>query len=1242
MSTFRRTAPGLITLFVLSLPIALHAQADRGSVKGQVHDEQNAIIPNAALTLANEATGVSFRSTSSQSGDFLFSNLNPGLYTLTSAAPPAFGKLIQQHLLVAVGTITPVDLTLRSAAVEQTVTVTSSGATVDTQTSEIGTVVTPREIADLPVPISNDSRNPLSFVTLTPGVAGSTPGASPDYRLHISGSPSDSNEVYIDGVPIISTNLQGDVSLDHPPIDAIGEFKVVNNNQSAQYGLASSAVSFTFKSGANAFHGSLFEYLQNDKLDANDTISNALGQPRAPLKQNEYGGTFSGPVRIPKLYNGHDRTFYFFEYTQFAWRPSSNNASLTTLPNAYRQGNFQQALGTQLTDPASGGAIYDLLGRPVYSGEIYNPTQTTPVVSGGVTYQVRNPFPDNTIPSASFDPIATNLIPYFPTATNNGINNNFFRQQATKNDEHRLVIKLDHTLNEKNNISGSFFQGTYNNGNNGTLSPLDGNVLTNPTYQVRFTYNFTPSPRISNNFNLGFLRDLTTSGPPQLGPGLSALGINGLPTAPGAAPFPTVNLQGSLSTSIGSDGSSTAAANRYFASDNLSIVRGSHSFTLGGELRRLQRNEIGVGTPAFNFTQTETGLNGIGHSGSPSGPIVSIPTGTGNSGASFLVGAVDFSNASFPISQGYRWWQTGMYLQDDWKARKDLVLNLGVRYDILVPRTEVNGYASTVDVNLPNAAAGNLPGAYTFYGTGTGRNGQSRIGNIDYKAVQPRIGFAYSPFNDQKTSFRGGYGITRPAGNDNLENGIGSSEYSIGFSGAAIASKPGDTVGSPAFYLNQGFPASGVTPAVLSPGILVGLTNPAIIYPSAGSPPLQMNWAFQVQQELPGKMIASIGYVGSHSYHIGVWSKPNQINPAKAAQYAGAAAQAGLPLNQFLQQPITSTAAQGAGITAPFTNFVSAIGAQGATIGQALRPFPQYGSVDNPINPIGSVSYNGLQTSLQRRYANGLTFLAAYTWSKTLGNVDSNNGASSGAENAQYSASFYQDYYNPRGERSVTSSDIPQVLALSYTYELPIGKGKAFLNKGGVVNQVVGGWEVSGIQQYQSGRPVHIEYDAFGADNPTYATDGFSYRPNLVPGQPLRNPAYSKGCSGPAPSVPGLASCSVYINPSAFVAPPAGQFGNAPHFLSNLRLPSFQNESLSASKRFQLYERANLQFQANFFNAFNRVVYSNGGNANTFIINNAPANLSPASLANSSSVFGLLTAQQNGPRMIQFALKLEF
>ena len=296
------------------------------------------------------------------------------------------------------------------------------------------------------------------------------------------------------------------------------------------------------------------------------------------------------------------------------------------------------------------------------------------------------------------------------------------------------------------------------------------------------------------------------------------------------------------------------------------------------------------------------------------------------------------------------------------------------------------------------------------------------------------------------------------------------------------------------------------------------------------------------------------------------------------------------------------------------------------------------------MNPIGSVSYNGLQTSLQKRISSGLTFLLSYTFSKTIGDVDSNDGPSSGAENAQYSGSYFQDYYNPRSERAVTSSDVPHVVSLSYTYELPVGPGKPFLHKGGVVGEATGGWSVSAIHQYQSGRPIHIEYDAVGAANPLFAAgDGYSFRPNIVPGQPLKNPAYNRSCSGPIqPTAVGRTPCQFYINPAAFSAPAVGTFGDAPNLLSGLRLPAYLDEDISVSKRTKIFERADLQFQANFFNALNRTIFSNGGNAQTFIQNSAPPDLSPASLATTSTVFGIMTAQQNAPRIIQFGFRLEF
>lgn len=410
---------GLFAVVTIAMlpPTYLGAQADRGAIKGIAQDPSSASVPGAKITLKNEATGVSATAQSGPSGQFSFLNLAPGAYSLTAEAS-GFSTAVQQHVQVGVGSTVALNVTLQPGQVQQTVTVSAASASIETQTSDIGTTITPQEIKDLPVSLSGDMRNPLNFVLFTPGVSASTPGpgtnspATEDYRLHVSGSVSYANEVYIDGIPIVNTNLSGDISNNHPPIDAIGQFKLINNNQSAQYGLSSGVVSFAFNSGTNAFHGSLFDYLQNDALNAAGyTLGVIRSRPpcttdptnstckKAPLKQNEFGGTFGGPVWIPKLYNGRDKTFFFVDYTGFKYRPSANNATLTTIPNAYRAGNFVQALGPQLTD-ASGTPIVDPAGRPVYTGEVYNPYSVHTVVGpDGKSYQVRDPFPGNIIPS---------------------------------------------------------------------------------------------------------------------------------------------------------------------------------------------------------------------------------------------------------------------------------------------------------------------------------------------------------------------------------------------------------------------------------------------------------------------------------------------------------------------------------------------------------------------------------------------------------------------------------------------------------------------------------------------------------------------------------------------------------------------------------------------------------------------------------------------------------------------------
>lgn len=1217
------------------------SQVNLGSIRGEVQDTQHAAIPGATLTLKNESTGVTQSSTSGATGQYGFLDLSAGVYTLTTVAQ-GFSTNVQQHIVLGTGSTVAVSVELRPGQVQQTVTVSANAAQIETQTSDIGTVISPEEMKDLPVSLSGDMRNPLNFVVLTPGVAGSEPGATPDYRLHFSGSVSYANEIYIDGIPLMNTNLMGDVGGDHPPIDAISQFKVITSNQTAKYGLSSGIVSFAFKSGTNQFHGSLFDFLQNDALNAAGFVTNALGLKKAPLKQNEFGGTFGGPVWIPKVYNGRNKTFFFVNWTGFAYRPSANNATLTTIPNEFRQGNFSQLLGPQLTN-SNGAPIFDAAGRPIFTGEIYNPDSEHAVTGpNGQTYNVLDPFGDpsngtlNIVPSGSpvLSAVSQTVLTSFPTATNNSLQNNFVRLQSSKIDEHRLVVKIDHHLSEKQSISGSFFSGDYTSSNNGGLNLLDATLVAQPTLQVRFSHNYTHSATLINNLNLGYIRDTGLNGALEDGPDFSGLGITGaLPPLGPKAGYPGIGIP--QQNGIGGVAASFDQENRFIINDNLTMIRGNHALSFGGEARDLQRNEGGEGSGAFNFAFSESAMGGTGfvNGNQP----VTIPGNTGSAAASFLFGNVDFVNFGFPIEQAYRWKQFGLYAQDDWRVTPKLTLNLGIRYDLQIPRSDAKGQVSTMNPTLPNPSAGGIPGAYEFFGKGTGRNGRFRLGNIDYLGFQPRFGFAYSPFADGRTAIRGGFAVVRPIGNDNIESAISGGQYSAGFSGLAQYSRGGDGVLTSGYQWDTDYPSSNVAFNTISPGLLVGNDNPAMIHPSSGEPPFQSYWTTQVQQQLNGSMMFTIGYVGMHTYHLGIWSKPNQINPVTAQEkYGSVVAADGLTMPQFLTLPINDPRAAAAGILPPWSGFQSIFGI-GATVGQALRPWPQYGDVDNPLNPIGSVSYNGLQASLQKRFSRGLTFLLSYTFSKTIGDVDSNSGPSAGAENAIYAGSFFQNYYDSKSERSVTSSDIPHDVALSYTYELPIGKGKPFLNRGGVSNEVFGGWSASGVQRYMSGRPIHIEYDAVGAANPYFAAgDGYSFRPNIVPNQPFKNPGYRKSCSGPL----GAGTCAYYINPGAFTSPAVGTFGNAPNLISALRMPSYLNEDLSVSKRTKITERTDLQFQANFFNALNRTIFSNGGNAVTFIQQFAPPNLSAA--AGSNSIFGQMTAQQNSPRIIQFGMKLEF
>ncbi|MGI8742603.1 MAG: carboxypeptidase regulatory-like domain-containing protein [Bryobacteraceae bacterium] len=1250
----------LLCVFAL-IAVPVFAQIDRGTIKGTVTDPQDAAIAGARVTLNNPATGSNQETTTSSAGSFTFIGLVAGRYTI-SCEVTGFKKFVQESVTVDVGRTTGVNISLQPGAVYESVTVTEQAPPLDSETSDVGTSMTRRAIIDLPVPLTSDSRNPLSFVILTPGVSGSVPGATPDLRLHVNGTPTGSSEVYIDGVPEADTNLSGNIQANHPSIEAIGEFKTSNSGQTAQYGLASGIFSFTFRSGTNHLHGSLFEYLQNDHLNALDSPTksiaarNGVEAIKAPLKQNEYGFAVGGPIYVPKVYNGRDKTFFFTNYTGFKYRPSANTNSQTTLPNHLRTGDFSQLLGAQLTaanpgNPSEQLPIFDAAGRPVLTGQIYDPF-TVHNVTGpdGKIYPVRDPVPGNIISPSDphLSQVAKKIGPLFPNATSDALFNNVARQTSQKYDQDKFVIKIDQMIGSRNTLSGSFFRGENNFSNNGFLNDLNASQTQSPSRQYRVNDTFSVTPRVVNTIVAGFLRDQNVTSALSPPPSLSSLGINGI-GLPSQANLPSINVIGQ--NSIGGGQYTAVTQNRFFFNDSVSWNVGSHSLKFGAETRRMQRNEVPGSFASIDFRPAQTGLNGVGFIKTASGPVsVSLPASTGHSVASLLYGAVDYTRFDIGFTtEGYRWRTIGGFVQDDWKVNRSLTLNLGLRYDYADPRREVAGRIATFNPTLPNSAAGGLPGTIDFYGNGPGRNGRDQFGSPNTLAFQPRIGLAYAPaatdgilgflLGDQKTVFRSNFAITRPLGNDNLNSVLGGGIVAPGFNGVLQVNRPQDAAGSPALYLDNRFP--GITPPpTVDPSLFVGNANAPFINSNSGILPTEISWAFGIQRSLPGNLLIESTYVGTHNYHLGFWAKPNQVDPSYLTSLAPAAKAAGLPVNEFLSLSIDDPRVVAAGIRTPWPGFKQTFGA-GATVAQALRPFPQTGNIDNPLHPIGSVSYNALQSKIQKRFSQGLTLLLSYTFSKVIGDVDSVDAGFAGAENAIFAASFSQNYYDQRAERSVTSSDIPHVVALSYAYELPFGPGKPLLNKGGVVGKLAGGWEVSAIQLYQSGRPVHIETWAMGSANPLRANDGFSFHADIVPGQPLINPDWNENCSGPVPNAAGRNTCQFYINPAAFRQPAPGTFGNAGKFLSGLRTRPYYNEDISVIKRFKITEGVAFSLQANFFNAFNRVVWGSGGPA-TFQLSFAPPNLSSTTLANSTSVFGILTNQQNAPRRIQLAARFEF
>jgi hypothetical protein len=1121
----------LLQLFLASL-LPLSAQTVLGTITGRVTDPAGASVPNAAITATNTGTNLTYRATTGDAGNYVIQQLPVGTYEVSVEAT-GFRRNVRRNIELNVAQTLALDVALQIGEVEQTVEVTADVSMLQTATSDLGTTINRSKLVDLPLFVGGGVRNLEQFIFLAPGVTGDTG------NTQISGSPSRAKEVLVDGIASTGVESGGVIpGSTRPSVETIAEFRLLRGGFNAEYGRTGGGVQiFVTRSGTNDLHGSLFDYLRNEKLDARGFF-----QARRPVnKQNEFGAVLGGPVVIPGLYNGRNKTFFFAVYSGFRFRQGAPNTLQSIIPEDFRRGDFSR-LAVQLYDPA-----------------------TTRLVNGQL---VRDPFPGNQIPLNRFSTVSRNVLAQIPTPTSNGLFNNFTSVGRGAVNENQGNLKVDHQFTESNRMSVYFYRDI--------LEGQDPVLLPGPTSPNRasgsrnvwgrVTHDYIFSPSLLNHLTLGYTRFLTSienysvdqNWPTQLG-------LTGVNTGPDNY-FPCIDFIASGYRSLGDqncNGRVKQTNNNIQVLENVSWVRGSHNVKVGLDYRWMETNGIDNFRSAgiFQFNALETGLPGNPNSG--------------NALASFLLGTV---NRGQQAVYGYfprnRYQYMALYAQDDWKATNRLTLNYGLRYDVFFPRYEKNGNLSNLDPNLPNPGAGGRPGALEFLGEGPGRTGRTSFSDTYWKNFAPRLGLAYQIA--PRTVLRSAYGIYYALGNANagLRDSIQMSNGWI--TNAVFAST--DAGVTPAFNWDGGFPQNFVRPPVIEPAAANG-NDLRVVGREDGRPPYFQNWSFTVEQEIVPRVNIEVSYLGTKGSRLGNGLvRLNEVDP----RY--------LSLGSLLTQNINSAAAREANIPIPYAGF-------NGSVAQALRPFPQYQEILRRSDPSGSSTYHALQTQFTIRNWKGLDVQSAYTWAKTISDSDILAGGGPGG----------QTTYNRRLEKAIATTDVPHVFALAYSYELPFGRGRHWMNVGGVTNAVLGGWVITGIHQYSVGTPLQL------TANNSLPLFNAVLRPNVVAGQERRNNVDN---FDPARDL--------WINPAAFTVPSAFQFGTAARSYTDLRNPNFLNENFGLLKRFALTETARLTFRAEFFNAFNRVVF--GG----------------IQTNRSNAAFGRVTSQTNTPRQGQLALRLDF
>ncbi len=1122
------------------------AQSFQGSLRGRVVDPNGAVIPDAKITVVDEGTQLRRVTLTTTEGEYIFSSLMPATYTVVAEAS-GFKRLQNVGIQVITQSTVTVDLKMELGQVSESINVMGESALVETANASNGQAIDRQKFIDLP----NLGRNPFMLSKLSESVVqvgnpkfNRMQDQSGSSAISIAGGPVRGNNYTLDGISITDSTNRAVII---PTLEAVEEMKVQSNTYDSEIGRTGGGTFNTFmRSGTNQVRGSAFGYMRETGWLANNFFSNRAGTPIISQPFRNYGGSIGGPIRIPRIYDGKNRSFFWV--TGEAYRQTEAAGTRLSVPTAReRAGDFSQT-------------------RSVVAGSTAQQIVYDPLTGAGGA--VRQPFPGNVIPSSRISPIGLKMASYYPlpnvaSAVSYG-QLNYDASVAAYNRADQTTWKLDHEFFSWWRASASYLHYGSREPSNawwgGVSTPGQG-VLFRKVDATQVNSTLTPSPTTVIAVRYGFNRFPNFSTPTSLGFNLTELGLpQSLAAITNFSAFPSVTVGGL--TSYGGGNTSQNVFHSKSLNVTASHFRGKHSFKTGFDYRIIQHDGAPANGPSsFSFSDVFT----------RSLPNQTVQ-GTGAGLATMLLGYP--TDGSMTVATNFynyvRYY--GVFFQDDWRVSSKLTLNLGMRFEHENGPADKNdnfivGFDTKIASPLQATVADpKILGAVMF----AGENGYGRhAGNPNMLKVSPRIGAAYAL--NEKTAIRGGYGIFWAPLSFSFQS-------TLGYSQATPIIGSLDNNLTPATQLSNPYPTGLLQPVGRGAGGLTGVGQGIAIPDKDARAGYVQQYSLDMQRQLPGSFVFGIGYIGSKSLNLAQNGRNiNQLDP----QY--------LSLGSQLNQSVPNPMYQRGGI----------LGVGGATISrsQLLRPFPQFTSISLDRSDTNRAVYHALYLKLQRRFSKGFTATATYTRSQ---NMDASYG--SNGNDFAGTVSGPQNAYNPGAEYSLSSVHTPHRLSLSSTYELPLGKGKAFLSSNRIADLAVGGWAVNLVSVMQSGYPLTItqpnDNSVFGANHMRPDATGVNPQPDLP---------FDKRLDG-------------WFNRAAFSVAPQFTFGNLSRTTS-LRGPGQINWDVSMFKTFTITERLKAQFRAEALNLMNTPMFYAPNTTYT------------------NSAFGTINSQANFSRMIQLGVR---